>query len=212
MLETCLRTIFFYYFITFSYRIMGKREVGQLGIIDFIISMLISQIVAISIENYKDSIFLAVIPIVILVILEIIMSILSMKSRTFNKIIGGKPTSIIYKGKILYKNLISQRYSLDDLLIELRKKGIVSIDDVEYAFLEPSGDLSIFPYKPFKIKGDFPLPIIIESKIQKENLKYINKSVNWINIILEKNNINLKDIFYAIYKNNKIYIIRKQSF
>ena len=209
MLETCLRTIFFYFFITFSYRLMGKREIGQLGVIDFIISMLISQIVAISIENYRDSIFLAVIPIAILVILEILMAYLSMKSRVFNKVFGGKPTMIIQSGKIVYKNLISQRYSLDDLLLELRKKGIVSLEDVEYAFLEPSGDLSIFPYKPFKIKGDLPLPIIVEGTIQKDNLKYIGKNMNWVYRVLDKYQLNLKDIFYAIYEKHHIYVIRK---
>ena len=209
MFETCFRTVFFYYFITISYRIMGKREIGQLGIIDFIVSMLISQIVAISIENYKDSIFLAIIPIVILVILEIMMAYLSMKSRLFNKVFGGKPTILINSGKLIYKNLVSQRYSLDDLLLELRKKGIYSLEDVEYAFLEPNGELSVFKYKPFKLKSNLPLPIIIEGKIQKESLNYINKNVNWIYYVLGKNNLDIKDIFYAIYEKKHIYIIRK---
>ena len=131
MMDTMLRTLFFYFFITFAYRIMGKREVGQLGIIDLIVSILIAEIVALSIEKTDQSIFLAVLPISLLVILELVLGFLSVKSRRFNKLFGGKPTMIVSEGKIVYKNLVSQRYSIDDLLLELRKNGISSIEDVE---------------------------------------------------------------------------------
>ena len=152
MFDTIIRTLFFYFFITFAYRIMGKREIGQLGVIDLIVSILIAEIVAISIEKTDESILLAVLPISVLVILEIVLGFFSIKSRWFNKVFGGKPTIIINEGKIIYKNLINQRYTIDDLLLELRKKGIASVEEVEYAFLETNGQLSIFKYKPLKIK------------------------------------------------------------
>ena len=138
------RTVFFYFFIILAYRIMGKREVGQLGIIDLIISILIAELVAISIENVQDSIFFTIIPIIVLVILELLLAWISLKSRTFRNIFGGKPTPIIINGKVNYKHMVKQRYSLDDLLLHLRQKSIKSIDDVEYAFLEPNGKLSVF--------------------------------------------------------------------
>lgn len=209
MVETVFRTLFFYFFVTLAYRIMGKREVGQLGIIDLIVSILIAELVAISIERLDQSIMYTVLPVCVLVVLELILGFVSVKSRTFNRIFGGKPSIIIQDGQLVYKNLITQRYSLDDLLLELRKNSISSIEDVEYAFLEPNGILSIFPYKPFKIKSSLPLPIIVEGVIQRDNLKFINKSEEWLLKTLEKNDLILKDVFYCIYKKSHIYIIKK---
>lgn len=209
MAETIIRTIFFYLFVTFAYRIMGKREVGQLGIIDLIVSIMIAELVALSIEKTNQSILLTLVPITVLVLIEILFGFLLVKSRLFNKIFAGKPSMIISEGKIVYKNLISQRYSIDDLLLQLRKKGISSIEEVEYAFLEPNGDLSIFKYKPFKIKSSLPLPIIVEGIIQSDNLAYINKSSKWLLSLLDKYNLELEQVFYAIYNTNHVYVIKK---
>ncbi len=210
MIDAVLRTLFFYFFVTLAYRIMGKREVGQLGIIDLIVSILIAELVAMSIENLEQSIFYTVLPVSVLVILELILGFISLKSRTFNRLFGGKPSIIIKDGKLIYKNLVSQRYSLDDLLIELRKKSITSIEDVEYAFLEPNGVLSIFPYKPLKMASPLPLPIIVEGVIQKDNLSFINKNEEWLVNILNNYNLMAKDIFYCIYKKTHLYIIKKK--
>lgn len=209
MFDTVIRTLFFYFFITFAYRIMGKREIGQLGVIDLIVSILIAEIVAISIEKTDESIFLAVLPISVLVLLEIGLGFLSIKSRLFNKIFGGKPTIIINEGKVVYKNLVNQRYTIDDLLLELRKKGIASIEEVEYAFLETNGQLSIFKYKPLKIKSPLPLPIIVEGVMQEENIKNINKTEEWVDDLLKNNNLSLDQIFYAVYNKTHVYIIKK---
>ena len=115
------RTIFFYFFVLISYRIMGKREIGQLGVIDLIVSILIAELVAISIEEYKQSLMLTVIPISILVLLEVLFAFFSIKSRKFRLLFDGKPSLIIANGKINYKEMIKQRYSLDDLLVSDRK-------------------------------------------------------------------------------------------
>lgn len=211
MITIIMRTIFFYFFITLAYRIMGKREVGQLGIIDLIVSILIAELVAISIENYQESIFMAILPIMALVILELLLGYISVKYRKFNRLFEGKPVTIISKGRLNYKNLIKQRYTLDNLLVELRQKGISSISDVEYAILENNGKLSIFKYGFLKIPSYVPTPLIVEKKIQDETLKSINKSKEWLNNELEKNKVSLKDIFYCFYKNNQLYIIKYPS-
>ena len=111
------RTIFFYFFIMLSYRLMGKREIGQLGVIDLIVSILIAELVAISIENINDPLVLTVVPISVLVLIEIIFAFISIKSRTFRNLLDGKPSIIINKGILNYKEMIKQRYSLDDLLL-----------------------------------------------------------------------------------------------
>ena len=106
LFNVVFRTFFFYFFITLAYRIMGKREVGQLGIIDLIVSILIAELVAISIENINDSIFLTILPITLLVGLELLLAYISIKSRTFRTIFGGKPSLIIVNGKINYHEMV----------------------------------------------------------------------------------------------------------
>ena len=211
LLTTVIRTIFFYFFITISYRIMGKREVGQLGIVDLIVSILIAELVAISIENIDKSLFLTIIPISVLVLIEVALAYLSLKSRTFRNIFDGKPSIIINKGIINYKEMVKQRYSLDDLLLSLRINQIKSLDEVEYAFLEVNGKLSIFKYNIFKTNSDYPVPIIVDGVIQDETLKNINKSKLWVKFYLQKQDLKLEDIFYGFYKNKKIYLIKKDD-
>ena len=203
------RTIFFYFFVLIAYRIMGKREIGQLGVIDLIVSILIAELVAISIEEFKQPLSYTIIPITCLVILEVLFAFISIKSRKFRTIFDGKPSLIIVNGKINYKEMVKQRYSLDDLLVSLRQKEIRDIDMVEYAFLEPNGELSVFKYNFFKLKSPYPQALILDGQLQTKVLKYIKKTPEWVEEELSKNNLFIKDIFYAFYKNSKIFIIKK---
>ena len=203
------RTLFFYFFVLIAYRIMGKREIGQLGVIDLIVSILIAELVAISIEETENPIYLTIIPIAVLVILEVLFAYISIKSRKFRTLFDGKPSLIICNGKINYKEMVKQRYSLDDLLVSLRQQGIKELDMVEYAFLEPNGELSVFKYNLFKLKSSYPMPLILDGSIQKGALKHIHKTEAWLKSELSNKNLTYEDIFYAFYKNKKIYIIKK---
>ena len=211
LLQAIYRTIFFYFLIVFAYRIMGKREIGQLGIIDLIVSILMAELIAISIENINDPIYLTVIPIILLVLLEIVLGYISVKSKVFRNVMGGKPSLIINHGKLNYKEMIKQRYTLDDLLLSLRQQSIKSIEDVEYAFLEPNGKLSIFKYNFLRIKSDYPMPLILDGNIEYDTLKKVKKNETWLRDILRKNNIKKENVFYAFYKNKKIYVIDKRG-
>jgi uncharacterized membrane protein YcaP (DUF421 family) len=208
MFTTIFRTLFFYFFVTIGYRLMGKREIGELGVIDLIVSILIAELVAISIENYDRSIMLTIWPITILVSIEILFAYLSMKSRTFRNIMDGKTSIIINHGILNYKEMIRQRYSLDDLLLGLRQEGIKSIEEVEYAFLESNGKLSIFKYNLFKTDGNYPMPIIVDGVIQEVTLKNIHKTKLWLKTYLKRQNTDLTNVFYAFYKNHKVYLIK----
>lgn len=201
------RTVFFYFFVMTMYRIMGKREVGQLGVVDLIVSILIAELVAISIENTSDSIFLTIIPIGLLVVLEIVLAKISLKSKKIRTFFGGKPSIIIDKGKVDYQEMVRQRYTMDDLLLELRQKGIKSLESVEYAFLEPNGKLSIFERKLFD--KNLPLPLIVDGEIQSHTLKLINKSKLWLRECLRKQNLSVNDVFYCFYKGYSLYVIKK---
>ncbi|MEG0799236.1 MAG: DUF421 domain-containing protein [Bacilli bacterium] len=205
------KTIFFYILILILFRLMGKREIAQLSIQDLVVSILIAEIVAISIENPEKNIMITVLPIVLLVGLEMIMAFISLKSNKFRNILEGKPVLLINNGLICFKELVKQRYSLDNLLASLRSNNIKDIEEVEYAVLENNGKLSVFKYNFLKMKSPNPFPIILDGKIQNDTLKYLHKNISWINNILLENKANLKDIFYAFYKNNKVYIIYKKN-
>lgn len=209
LFSVLFRTVFFYFFVMFMFRIMGKREVGQLGVVDLIVSILIAELVAISIENVKDSMFYTIIPISALVILEIVLARISLKSKRLRTFFGGKPSLIIDKGKVNYKEMVKQRYTIDDLLFELRQKGIKSLESVEYALLEPNGKLSIFEKKIFD--KNYPLPLIVDGEIQSSTLKRLHKSSLWLEEALRKNQITKDEVFYCFYKGYKLFIIKKSD-
>lgn len=202
------RTTFFYFFIVFSYKLMGKREIGELDIIDFVMSMLLSQIIAISIENYKEPFLYAFVPISLLILLQVILSFISLKSFKFRKLFNGKESIIINKGILNIKEMIKQRYTLNDLLLQLRDSNIRSVEEVDYAILENNGKLSVFK-KSDKDKDTFPLPLIVDGHIEESNLKLINRNRKWLLDILIQKKYNLEDIFYAFYKSKNVFFIKK---
>lgn len=209
MITVILRTIFFYFFIFVIYRIMGKREVGQLSITDLIVSLLIAELTVISVENYDKSILYSLIPIIILVLLQCILAYISLKKPKFRIFLDGNPSVIIKNGKINYNEMIKQRYNLDDLLVQLRDKGYRSIEEVEYAILESSGTLSVFPYETGK--SPLPLPIILDGDIQEDTVKHLKKDKKWVYNFLDKKDIKLQDVFFAFYKDKNIFIIKNDD-
>ena len=205
-INICARTIIFYFIILLIYRIMGKREVGQLGIIDLIVSILIAELAVISIENADINLFYSVVPILTLTLLQITLAYFSLKKPKFRLLLDGYPSLIIKKGIVNFKEMSKQKYNLDDLLTQLREKGHKSIEEIEYAILESNGTLSVFPYK--KDESYLPLPLILDSKIQEDTLKHMKKNKEWVYNLLKKKNINIEEIFYAFYKDSNIFIIK----
>ena len=209
MLIVMIRTVFFYVFIFAIYKIMGKREIGQLSIIDLIVSLLIAELTVISIEDYGKSILYSLIPISILVILQCILAYLSLKKPKFRIFLDGNPSVVIKNGKINYNEMLKQRYNLDDLLAQLREKGYRSIEEVEYAILESNGSLSVFPYN--NDKSPFPLPIILDGDIQEDTIKHLKKDKKWVYNLLDKKDIKLEDVFFAFYKDKNVFIIKNDD-
>ena len=138
------KTVLLYFFIVVVYRIMGKKEIGKLSIIDLIVSILIAELAAISIEQYEKSILISIIPIICLVLIEMLFSYIGIKSPKFRKIVDGSPVVIIKNGKLNFEAMSKLRYSLDDLVTQLREQSIKNIEEVNYAVLENNGKLSIF--------------------------------------------------------------------
>lgn len=200
------KTIFMYFFIIFVYRLMGKKELGQLSVIDLIVSILMAELIAISIESDDRSMLMSVVPIMVLVLIQILVSYITLKSEKLRDIIDGKPTVIIKNGKLNFTEMSKIRYSLDDLLTQLRLQGVKSIDKVKYAVLENNGNLSVF-----NDNSDYPLPLILDGVIDYSVLKNIGKDYNWILSILKKKNIELEDVFYAFYTSGKTFIIERSE-
>ncbi len=201
------RTFFFYAFITLIYRFMGKREIGQLGIVDLIVSILIAELAAVSIEQRDESIWLSIIPIFLLLVIQVGMSYISLKSDKIRSLFDGDPSVIVDHGKINVKEMIKQRYNMEDLLTQLREKHIRSLEEVDYAVLENSGKLSVFK-KDTKLLGQYPLPVILDGKIDYAVLNHIGKNEEWIVKTLAKDQLALSDIFYASYHDKKLFLIR----
>ncbi|MBO5414862.1 MAG: DUF421 domain-containing protein [Bacilli bacterium] len=208
ILTVLFRTLLFYFIIALVYRFMGKREVGELSIMDLIVSILIAELAAIAIDKHEESLLITIIPICVLVIIQIIVAKISLKSTNIREKIEGEPSVIINRGKINFKEMLKQRYNLDDLLTQLREKGIRSIEKVDYAVLETSGKLSVFE------KGkdtSYPLPLVLDGTIDYETLTQIKKDKKWLDKSLSDKKLELDNVFYAFYKDNNLFIIEKEN-
>ena len=205
-IKIIFRISFFYFFIILIYRLMGKREVGQLGIVDLIVSILIADMAAVCIEENDYSILISVVPIVTLVLVQIGLSYLTIKSEKIRNIIDGKPSVLINRGKVNFTAMSKMRYSLDDLTTQLREQGVKSLEEVDYAVLENSGTLSVF-----KNTKDYPLPLILDGKIDFSTLLEIGKDKKWVYKMLKQENLELEDVFYAFYTKDKTFIIKRRE-
>ena len=127
------RCIFFYFLLIFALRFMGKREVGELSVFDIVIYLVMSELLAIAVSDSDESIFKAIIPIITLMLMQIIVSYILLKSKRLRDIIDGNPVILIKDGILNQKEMKKQRYSIDDLLSQLRDKVISCLDEVQFA-------------------------------------------------------------------------------
>lgn len=208
ILIVLFRTLLFYVVIAFVYRFMGKREVGELSIMDLIVSILIAELAAIAIDKYKSNLLITIIPIIALVIVQIVVAKISLKSPEVREKIEGIPSVIINRGKLNFEEMLKQRYNLDDLLTQLREKSIKSIEEVDYAILETSGKLSVF----LKDKErNYPLPVILDGEVDYDTLTQIGKDSKWLDKKLSDEQIEIENVFYAFYKNNNLFLIKREN-
>jgi uncharacterized membrane protein YcaP (DUF421 family) len=190
---------------------MGKREIGELSILDLVVFIMIGELAVVAIDNQREPIMHSVLPMILLMIIQITFSFLSLKSKKFRDLIEGKPIIIINRGKIDEKEMRRQRYNFDDLLMQLREKDIRNIADVEFAILEPSGKLSVFE-KENKKSGDITIPLIMDGSVMEINLSRINKNKLWLKQELKKKGYtDMKLISFCSYHNGTFYIDEKDE-
>lgn len=206
LLTIIFKTCIGYLTLIIVMRFMGKREIGQLNLFDFVILLTIVDLLVVGIENYQHNFILWIIPIVLLGVIQKVIAILLLKCSFFRTFIDGQETLIINKGKIIVENMKKNNYNFDDLFIQLRLKDIRSIEEVEYAILETNGQLSIFTKETSN--GYFPIPLLISGSINKKALVAIGKDKNWlINRLKDKKYNDYRNIKLVMFKDNDILII-----
>ena len=198
-------TLLIYILILIVFRFMGKREIGELSVFDLVVNIMIAEMAAMAIDQQNNDMLISIAPIGILLIIQMTMARLSLKSKKFRDIVDGSPTIIINKGKIDENAMRTQRYNFDDLLQQLREKDVSNISDVEFAILEPSGKLSVMKKEMNK---DLTLPLIIDGKIQKDHLNRIKKSEEWLcDKLTEKGYKELKKYLFAVIRMESFILI-----
>lgn len=217
------RAFILYIFVILAMRIMGKRQIGELQPYELVTAIMLSELAAVPMQDTGIPLLHGIIPIITLVILEVLSSFLALKYQGFRKIVCGVPSVIIKDGKIIEEELRKQRFNLDDLMEELRLMGYIDVADIQYAIMETSGKLSIFPVysktpltkSDLNLKGkdpSLPISIILDGKINHDNLKIAGYDDEWIYRKLKENKLKSEnDVLVAIIDSNKKLFIQKRG-
>lgn len=222
MIIAAIRTVLLYIIIIFAVRMMGKRQISEMQTSELVITLLMSNIASIPMQDTDQSMLSGVIPIMILLSCEILISYLMLKRSSIRRIICGKPVIVINNGKVDQQAMKQLRISTEDLYEQLRQKDVFDINEVAYAILETNGKMSVFKKSMFEpvtpkdmdIKKDeniLQTVIISDGEIARSSMKICSLDTDWLYQTLKNENIRLKDIFIMTadkYKNYKI--IRKE--
>jgi len=185
-------------------RVMGKKELGQLGIVDFVVSIMIAELAIMAIENPYIPMIHNIYPMVVLMVIQMVLSYITLKFKKFRDLVDGEPTMIIVDGKINEKAMRRNRYNFDDLLLQLRQNNVRYISEVEYAILEVNGKLSVLTKEDNK--KHMTLPLILDGEIQYQNLERIQKGEEWLRKQLEKRKLySLSQISFCSWENEDLY-------
>lgn len=206
------RTTVIYLVIWFLFRMMGKREVGELSVLDLVVSIMIGDIAVLSFEDLEKPFIRQTIPMFVLAFLQITLAFASLKSVKLRNLMDGKPQIIINQGKIDEKAMRKQRYNFDDLLTQLREQGIIDINEVQFAILETSGKLSVIKKSDEEgVENQVPFPLIVDGEIQEKNLDKIGKNHVWLlNQLKEHGETKVKEISICGYIEGQFYIDKNE--
>lgn len=206
MINILLRGIIVYIIVIVSVRLMGKRQIGELQPTELVTTFLLSEIASMPLQNKDISLATCVVLIFMIVGLEIIFSVLAVKSRAFRIVTQGSSALVIKDGKLSQKKLSQIRYSIDDLMESLRLKDVFDISEVKYAYIETNGSLSVMLKDGSKpvTKSDLRLPsestplpclVISDGKIIEKDFELCAMTEDKLRRILKKKNINAEDVF-----------------
>lgn len=222
MIITVIRTVVVYFFVTLGIRLMGKRQIGDMQPNELAVTLLISEIAAIPLQDSSQPVLNGIVAIFILVIIEIFLSVVTMKSVKFRKLMSGNSAIVIKNGVIDQKAMKKVRLTVIDLIELLRGQGVFQIENVAYAVLEVNGSLSVLQKSPhltvekqdiseIKIKkSSLPLPVISDGKIIKDALNSLQSNENEIKRRISPAKI--EDVFLlTLDREGKIKVIMKEK-
>ncbi|BED92401.1 MAG: DUF421 domain-containing protein [Candidatus Paraimprobicoccus trichonymphae] len=223
MIISIIRTILLYITIMISIKIMGKRQISDLQTSELVVTLLISNIISVPMQNMAQPLLSGILPVLSLVCCEIFISAIMLKSTTFRRAICGKPVIVVNNGEIDQNELKKLRMSVEDLYQQLRQMNVFSIQDVSFAIIETNGKISVLkkPEKAPPTASDLGIIvpnrgletiIVSDGVISSFSLKLCNISEAWLYETLQKENLNLKEIFLMTSdKTKKYYIVKKMA-
>lgn len=219
-----IRTLILYTVIIISLRIMGKRQIGELEPAELVVAVLISDLAAHPLQDIGTPLLYGLIPVLTLLCCEVLMSGFIVKSIKFRKLVCGKPSLLIHKGKIIQSEMKSNRFTLDELSEQLRKKDISDISTVKYAILETDGSLSTLLYtdqapltpKQMNIQVDnagYPVIIVNEGRVLSDNLMKMGYNEIWLKRQLSERNVSdVKNVYLmTVDESGSIYFLPKDK-
>ena len=205
-----VRTIISYLLMLLLIYLQKKDQNKKLLILDKVILLLIIVINSNLILNYDINVLIYIIPIITLLLLREVTRLILIDNNKVKNIFEKDPIILVKNSTIYFKKLIDHNYSIDTLLTELRKNRFYSLKDIKYVFLESDNTLSIFPYDKNKFET-YPIPIILDGILNDFLLKELHLTKEKIEKMLIRDNLLIEDIYYAMYENNKLFIIRKDE-
>ena len=206
MILSYFRTLFLYLVLIFAVRLMGKRQIGEMEPAEFVVTMLVANLAAIPMQDGAIPLYSGLVPILTVLGMELVLSGLILRSVRLRQLLCGKPVILIDNGKLLQGNLRMTRVTLDELTGQLRAKDVLDIRTVQFAILETSGDLSVFPYpkeKPASAKDagvqatgqHLPVTVVEDGYLSRENLERAKKDEKWLEKVLSQHNCGIQDTF-----------------
>ena len=209
-LELVYKCIFFYFVIVIALRVMGKREVGELSVLDIVIYFVMSELLALSISEPDQSLIQALVAIITLSSMQILMSWICLKKKKWRDFFEGRPEMIIVNGHLDQRQMRRQRYTVDDLLCQLRMQQISSVEEVRFAVLENSGQLTVLTKKDCTL--NWVEPLIADGVIQKRVLDQIGKEEQWLLDCLKQQGCSdPSTVFLCLWQDGGLHVIPKEN-
>lgn len=222
MLIVFIRATLLYGLIMFCIRLMGKRQLGELQPSELVITILLSNIASLPIEDTSIPLILGAVPLLVLVGCELFTSYISLKSKKFRSFVSGSPVIVIRDGIINQDELRKLRFSIDDLMEIVRQSSIFDIRDVQYAIVETTGKISILPkFKAQTVTAEMlnldseedipPVVIISDGELLESAVRACNIEKEWVFKTIAKHNYAVKDVFLMTCDNTKDYYIVEKT-
>ena len=219
MATILIRTVIVYIFLMIALKIMGKRQLGEIQISEFVITLLISELVAYSVMDTDVPLVYMVTPIIVLIAAEVITSYIGTKNKALKSILGPSPCILIEKGEIKQEHLKNVRFTINELISEIRLKGYSDLTEIDYAILESNGKLSVIPKPEYKnatiqqlnlpyVNSGIAHPIVINGELNTQSIAEAGKTSEWVLKTLSSEGFNsLGDIFLMLVDStDKVFI------